>query len=131
MLLNSKSILECDEVEEELHNKEIDGIMEMINQLPNYDCAIIFTYIDILHKNKKEQIKECKLHECLEMVEYTDLKNGMDFIIDERNIMNIIVYGQLYTIQNEYHYVKIDIMPYNNQREFISIAEYMRPIYIN
>ena len=65
------------------------------------------------------------------MVEYTDLKNGMDFTIDERNIMNIIVYGQLYTIQNEYHYVKIDIMPYNNQREFISIAEYMRPIYIN
>ena len=53
MLLNSKSILNCNEEEEKEHNNEIEEISKMIYSLPNYDCAIIIKYVDKA-KEKRE-----------------------------------------------------------------------------
>mgnify|MGYP007128339739 CR=1 FL=1 len=55
MLLNSKSILNCNEEEEKEHNNEIEEISKMIYSLPNYDCAIIIKYVDKANEKRKEE----------------------------------------------------------------------------
>lgn len=55
MLINSKSIIDCDEYEEE-HNKEIESFMDKIYMMPNYKCAVIRKDVDMAHKNNKEKI---------------------------------------------------------------------------
>lgn len=37
ILLTSKSILDCNEQEEEIHNKEIENIVDIIQTFPNYN----------------------------------------------------------------------------------------------
>ena len=51
-LLNSKSILDCDEFEEEIHNKETQEILERLLKYPNYDCAAIIKYFDEANKDR-------------------------------------------------------------------------------
>ena len=41
MLLNSKSIIDCNEDKEVIHNKEIKHIIDQLNKLPNYECLVI------------------------------------------------------------------------------------------
>ena len=53
LLLNSKSILNCNEEEEKEHNNEIEEISKMIYSLPNYDCAIIIKYVDKANEKRK------------------------------------------------------------------------------
>lgn len=55
MLLNSKSILNCNEEEEKEHNNEIEEISKMIYSLPNYDCAIIIKYVDKANEKEKRR----------------------------------------------------------------------------
>ena len=59
-LLNSKSILDCDEFEEEIHNKEAQEILESLLKYPNYDCAAIIKYFDEANKDKEPIIKQCE-----------------------------------------------------------------------
>ena len=40
-LLNSKSIIDCDENEELLHSMEIENIFNSINQYEDYECAVL------------------------------------------------------------------------------------------
>ena len=77
-LLNSKSILDCDEFEEEIHNKETQEILEGLLKYPNYDCAAIIKYFDEVNKDKEPIIKQCKLHSCDETIEYVAFKDGVD-----------------------------------------------------
>ena len=82
-LLNSKSILECDEFEEKIHNKETQEILEGLLKYPNYDCAAIIKYFDEANKDKEPIIKQCELHSCDEMIEYVYFKNGVDLALVE------------------------------------------------
>ena len=122
-LLNSKSILDCDEFEEEIHNKETQEILEGLLEYPNYDCAAIIKYFDEGNKDKEPIIKQCELHSCDEMIEYVDFENGVDLALVE-SYLTFIVYGQGYTVENEYHLVQtgIQIRPYNENREFVYLS---------
>lgn len=122
-LLNSKSILDCDEFEEEIHNKETQEILEGLLKYPNYDCAAIIKYFDEGNKDKEPIIKQCELHSCDEMIEYVDFENGVDLALVE-GYLTFIVYGQGYTVENEYHLVQtgIQIRPYNDNREFVYLS---------
>ena len=124
MLLNSKSIIDCDEYEEEIHNGEIELIADKIYELPNYDCAVVIKYKDIAHKNKKEKIMSCSLHNFLEMVQYVDIKNGVDLEIGDNNLLTIRAYGQCYEIKDDYYNVITDIyiMPFEGKVVFIDIS---------
>ena len=82
-LLNSKSILDCDEFEEEIHNKETQEILERLLKYPNYDCAAIIKYFDEANKDREPIIKQCELHSCEEIIEYVDFKNGVDLALVE------------------------------------------------
>lgn len=119
-LLNSKSIIDCDEFEEEIHNKETQEILEGLLKYPNYDCAAIIKYFDDAHKDKEPVIKQCELHSCDEMIEYVDFKIGVDLALVE-DYLTFIVYGQGYTVGTDYHLVQsgIQIRPYDKNRVFV------------
>ena len=111
MLLNSKSILNCNEEEEKEHNNEIEEISKMIYSLPNYDCAIIIKYVDKANEKRK----------------YIDIKNGIDLVIEDNNIFSIHAYGQCYKLKDDFHFVEtnIYIMPYDENRDFIDISNFL------
>lgn len=52
-LLNSKSILDCNEQETEQHNKECSTIIENLHKYDDYDCAVIYKYFDETNKQRK------------------------------------------------------------------------------
>lgn len=119
-LLNTRSILDCNEQEEEKHNQEIQDILSNLSNYPNYDCAAIIKYFDEANKDKEPIIKSCSLHNCDEMVEYVDSKNGVDVTIVE-DFLTFIVYGQSYYKNDKYCLVQtgIQIRPYDVDKKFI------------
>lgn len=127
MLLNSKSILDCNEYEEEIHNKEIELIAEKVQGLPNYNCMVVIKYKDEAHKNRKEQRLSTNLHDFLEMLEYVDMKNGVDLKIGDNNLLTLVAYGQLFSNNNEYHHciTEVLIMPYERKLEFVDISNFL------
>lgn len=121
-LLNSKSIIDCTEVEEEKHNEELFIILESLSIYPNYDCAALIKTFDKYNKDKNLIIKKCKLYNCDETIDYVDSKNGIDIaLIDD--YLTFIVYGQHYTINNKTYITKseIQIRPYNKNKNFIKL----------
>lgn len=121
-LLNSKSILDCNEQEIEQHNQECSLIIEKLLKYDNYDCAVIYKYFDEASKEKEPVIKQCNLYDCLDMVQYADIKNGVDFAVVEE-FLTFICYGSEYEYNNQIHLVTtgIQIRPYDKERNFIQI----------
>ena len=121
-LLNSKSILDCTEQETEQHNWECFSIIENLHKYDDYDCAVIYKYFDIANKEKEPVIKQCNLYDCLDMVQYADIKNGVDFATVE-GFLTFICYGSEYEYNNQIHLVTtgIQIRPYNKERNFVQI----------
>lgn len=123
-LLNTKRILECDEDEAVIHNEEIKRELEDLLNYPNYECAAIIQYFDIAHKDREPIIEQCLLHDCQDVLEFVDLKNGVDLAIVD-GFLTFIVYGQFYSMIDETHCVEtgIQIRPYNEDREFITVLD--------
>lgn len=119
-LLNSKSILDCSKTEIEKHNQECSAIIESLQKYDDYDCAVIYKYFDEANKEREPVIKQCNLYNCLDMVQYADIKNGVDFAIVE-GFLTFICYESEYKNNNQIHLVTtgIQIRPYTEYREFI------------
>ena len=123
-LLNSKSIIDCNVQEVQEHNQEIKDISEKLQNYQDYDCAAIIKYFDEANKDKEPIIKSCNLHNCDEMIEYVDSKNGVDIAIVE-DFLTYIVYGQGYSVNDKYYLIQtgIQIRPYDKKRNFIKFNE--------
>ena len=99
-LLHTKSIRECTELEEAIHQAEMDNIMNLVFELPDYDCELSVTYIDDYHKNHwSPYFLESNLHRVQDLLQNEDLKNGVDVFVTEENDLAFIAYGQSYTYQ--------------------------------
>ena len=123
-LLNSKSFIDCNAQEVQEHNQEIKDISEKLQNYQDYDCAAIIKYFDEANKDKEPIIKSCNLHNCDEMIEYVDSKNGVDIAIVE-DFLTYIVYGQGYSVNDKYYLIQtgIQIRPYDKKRNFIKFNE--------
>lgn len=123
-LLNSKSIIDCNAQEVQEHNQEIKDISEKLQNYQDYDCAAIIKYFDEANKDKEPIIKSCNLHNCDEMIEYVDSKNGVDIAIVE-DFLTYIVYGQGYSVNDKYYLIQtgIQIRPHDKKRNFIKFNE--------
>ena len=123
-LLNSKSILDCTDQEIEQYNQECSAIIESLHKYDDYDCAVIYKYFDEANKEKEPVIKQCNLHDCLDMVQYADIKNGVDFATVE-GFLTFICYGSEYEYNNQMYLVTtgIQIRPYDKERNFIRISK--------
>ena len=122
IFVNSKCILQCDEKEEEVHNQEINDFIERLYDLPNYECAALIKRIDSISENGEVKIKPCSLHDCYEMIEYVDCKNGVD-LFEKEGFITFFVYGQGYVKNYIYSYLThmIQIRPFNKEREYVNV----------
>ena len=75
------------------------------------------------NKEKEPVIKQCNLYDCLDMVQYADIKSGVDFATVE-GFLTFICYGSEYEYNNQIHLVTtgIQIRPYNKERNFVQIS---------
>ena len=104
--LNKISILDCDEAQHENRMKEIESIFEKIYAMKNYDCLYTVEYVDEYHKEHRDKyITNDDLQSLNDILESTDLKNGMDVFIDEKNLV-FLVHGQGYSRLGQYHLVE-------------------------
>ena len=121
-LLNKKSIIDCNDTEQVIHNHEIDKILNRLRCYQDFECAAIFKNFDEANKEKEPVIKQCSLYNCLDMVQYADTKNGIDLVLVE-NFLTFICYGQEYSMEDGVHIktTGIQIRPYGHDREFVTL----------
>lgn len=121
-LLNSKTVINCIDSELENHTKESEEILKKLLLYNDYDCAAIFKYFDTVHKDKEPVIKSCNLHDCEEMMQFADIKNGVD-LAEVEGFLTFICYGSEYQIDNQTYIVTtgIQIRPFDEARNFISL----------
>ncbi|EMG33466.1 hypothetical protein ACLMK5_06795 [Streptococcus anginosus] len=100
--LHHKSILDCTELEEEIHQAEMDNIMNLIFELPDYDCELSVIYIDGYHKHHwSPYFLESNLHRVQELLQNEDLKNGVDVFLTKDKDLAFKTYGQGYSYQGK------------------------------
>ena len=77
---------------------------------------------DINDVDSEVTIKPCSLHDCFEMVEYVDAKNGVD-ICNDGGFITFIIYGQHYKKNDEFYNVQhtIQIRPFDKDKEYVYI----------
>lgn len=100
ILLNTKSILHCNEEETEIHFKEIENIFEKISNDENlYNVKV--SYLDpYQQKTKKIKIHQMKMSEIENFIQNFDIKNGADIYNDQKNLV-FVLYGQTYRYENK------------------------------
>lgn len=105
ILLNTKSILQCNEKETEIHNKEVESFFNNNFSTNTYLCQVTTTYLDPHQKEtKSETTQVINLYELDDFVQKYDIKNGLDVFIDTNNYDIILkLYGQGYCYKYENH----------------------------
>ena len=95
--LNKESILDCDELETELHDAEIKQLDEQLFLIPNYPCEFEVTFLDYYHKKHNYPLfYESYLQNIMEFLESQDIKNGADaFIDDHQNLVFVFIWARL------------------------------------
>lgn len=105
ILLNTKSILQCNEKETEIHNKEVELFFNNNFSTNPYLCQVTINYLDPHQKEtKSETTQVINLYELDDFVQKYDIKNGMDILLDTNNYDIILkLYGQGYCYKYENH----------------------------
>lgn len=100
ILLNTKSILDCNEEETEIHFKEIEALFEKLSTDNNiYNVEV--NYLDPYQKeHKPTKIVQMKMSELEDFIQNFDIKNGADIYNDQKNIV-IKLYGQTYQYKDK------------------------------
>lgn len=107
ILLNTNPILNCDENETEVHNKEIEMMFnQYISSNPSL-CKVTTTYLDLYQKETKPETSQViNIYELDGFIQKYDIKNGLDVYIDTNNYDIILkLYGQTYWFNNDWHLV--------------------------
>ena len=100
--LNKESILDCDELETELHDAEIKQLDEQLFLMPNYPCEFEVTFLDDYHKKHNYPLfYESYLQNVMEFLESQDIKNGLDAFVDDHQNLVFILYGQGYRAEGK------------------------------
>ncbi len=107
ILLNTKPILNCNEKETEIHNKEIEMMFNQhLSSNPNL-CKVTTTYLDSHQKETKSETSQIiNIYELNDFIQKYDIKNGLDVLVDTNNYDIILkLYGQTYWFNNSWHLV--------------------------
>lgn len=95
ILLNTKSILNCDEEETKIHFKEIETLFEKLST-NNHLCIIKVDHLDPIQKiDKCSRLVQITMSELEDFIQEFDIKNGADVYNDNKHIV-IKLYGQTY-----------------------------------
>ena len=129
-LLHKKSILDCTELEERIHQAETIQLLEKILSLPNFDCDFEVTFEDDYHKEMNYPLAyESNLHRIFEFIETQDIKNGGDAFLTDENHLAFRTYGQLYKYKGQYEMVQclITIKCYGEGMSPIDMSKVFTP----
>ena len=130
ILLNKKSILDCNENEREIHNKEIQNTIEKILGYKDYQCALLCKYQDEAHKDIEQRMDSCLVSELYEYLGTRDIKNGVDLFMDGQYFI-FLIFGQDYILNdNGQHFLvteAIKVMPFIN-KEFYNVVNVLNNI---
>lgn len=97
-LLHKESIRTCSELDEAIHQAEVERLTERLLTLPNYDCEMIVTFEDDYHKEMNLPLYyESNLHRIMDFIEMRDIKNGVDTLVTSDNHLAFRTYGENYT----------------------------------
>lgn len=97
-LLHKTPILVCSDLEEVIHQAEVERMTEMLFSLPNYDCEITVTFEDSYHKKINLPLYyESNPQRIMDFLETRDIKNGVDALVTNDNHLAFRAYGQSYT----------------------------------
>lgn len=104
ILLNTKSILDCNEEETEVHFKEIENIFEKCSNDNNlYNIKV--SYLDPYQQKTKEiKVHQITMSELEDFIQNFDIKNGADIYNDQKNLV-FVLYGQTYNYDNKDHII--------------------------
>lgn len=107
ILLNTKSILDCNEEETEIHFKETEIHFKEIETLfeklstNNHLCIVKVSYLDPYQKKTKEiKVHQMPMSKIEDFIQNFDIKNGADIYNDQKNIV-IKLYGQTYQYKDK------------------------------
>lgn len=103
ILLNTKSILQCNEKETEIHNKEIEMMFNQHLSSNTNLCKVTTTYLDSHQKDTKSETSQIiNIYELNDFIQKYDIKNGLDVFVDTNNYDIILkLYGQGYYYKHE------------------------------
>lgn len=136
-LLHNRSILDCSELEEGIHQAETERLVEVIEVLPNYDCTITIIYEDSYHSRKyPPRTIETSLSYYQDVIEQQDLKNGVDIFLTDDNHLAFRTYGQGYTYQGKLEIITslITVKCYGEGMvpiDMSKIVDYLKPELMN
>ena len=100
ILLNTKSILQCDEEETEIHFKEIETLFEKTSN-DNHLYNVKVSYLDPYQQKTKEiKIHQMKMSEIENFIQNFDIKNGADIYNNQKNLV-FVLYGQNYNYDDK------------------------------
>ena len=108
ILLNTKSILDCNENETEIHFKEIENLFEKISNENNlYNVKV--SYLDPYQQKTKEiKVHQMQMSEIEDFIQNFDIKNGADIYNNQQNLV-FVLYGQTYNYENKDYIIKTQL----------------------
>ena len=108
ILLNTKSILDCNEKETEVHFKEIEDLFETLSNDDNF-CIVEVSYLDPIQIiDKCRHLIKMKLSEIENFIQDFDIKNGADVYNDQNNLV-FVLYGQNYNYDGKDYITKTQL----------------------
>lgn len=100
--LHKTSILNCSDLDQVIHQAEVERLTESLFSLPNYDCEFLVTFEDDYHKEMNYPLfYESNLHRIFEFLEERDIKNEVDSFLTDDGDLVFRAYGQHYTHQGK------------------------------
>lgn len=110
-LLHKESIRTCSDLDEAIHQAEVERLTERLLSLPNYDCEISVTFEDDYHKEMNLPLfYETNLHRVFEFLEERDIKNGVDSFLTEDGDLAFRAYGQGYSYKGKHDIIKEQVL---------------------
>ena len=109
-LLHVKSILDCSDLELEIHYAETERLEDLMATIPDYDCDVTAVYVDSYYKeNIPPRFYKSNLKNYQDFIQNEDLKNGADAFLTDDNQLAFKTYGQSYKYKGQYDMVECHI----------------------
>lgn len=115
--LTAFSILDCDEIKEEVHHRQIEDIFNNISKLDIGACEYDIRKVDVYHQNNFQTEKFCGSTVDFEKIlERQDFKNGVDVFLDKDKNIVFKIYGQGYEHKGKHFLSETEVrMKFNGE----------------
>lgn len=122
-LLTTKSIHDYTDTDnEQIHNNELESILNNFLNFEEKNCELYSIYIDPYHSKKMDPtIQIFSTYDIHKFIGTCDIKNGVDIFLDENYRLVIITYGTGYHYKDKFNIVTKKtyiVLPEPLQREF-------------